>query len=62
MTFTSLTVISSGNPFGFIALSALVGLFSVQAILKLKDVADTLLTKAPAGEDAKPVGLDGIPS
>ena len=41
------------SPFGFAALSALVGLFSPQAVLKLKDVAETVFTKPGAGADAK---------
>ena len=42
------------SPFGFAALSALVGLFSPQATLKLKEVAETIFTKPPAGADTKP--------
>lgn len=41
------------SPFGFAALSALVGLFSSQATLKLKDVAETIFTKPGSGSDAK---------
>jgi hypothetical protein len=41
------------SPFGFAALSALVGLFSPQAVLKLKDVAETVFTKPGAGADSK---------
>src|SRR6516165_9189684 len=42
------------SPFGFMALSAMVGMFSEQAVLKLKDIAETLLTKPPPGKDAQP--------
>lgn len=42
------------SPFGFAALAALAGMFSEQAVLKLKQVFETLLTKAPKGENAKP--------
>jgi hypothetical protein len=42
------------SPFGFAALAALVGMFSEQAVLKLKDVAETVLAKPKPGEDAKP--------
>ena len=42
------------SPFGFAALSSLVGLFSQQGILKLKDVAETIFTKPGAGADTKP--------
>jgi hypothetical protein len=41
------------SPFGFAAFSALIGMFSQQAVLKLRDVADTLLVKPPPGEDTK---------
>ena len=44
------------SPFGFAALSALVGLFSPQATLKLKEVAETIFTKPGAGTDTKPQG------
>ena len=44
------------SPFGFAALSALVGLFSPQATLKLKEVAETIFTKPAAGADHKPQG------
>ena len=42
------------SPFGFAALAGLVGLFSEQAILKLKQVAEILLSKAPKGEESIP--------
>jgi hypothetical protein len=42
------------SPFGFAALSALVGLFSPQATLKLKEVAETIFSKPAAGADSKP--------
>jgi len=38
--FSSSAPVETTSPFGFIALSALVGLFSPQATLKLKDIAD----------------------
>jgi hypothetical protein len=44
------------SPFGFAALSSLVGLFSTQATLKLKEVAETVFTKPGQGSDAKPQG------
>ncbi len=44
------------SPFGFAALSALVGLFSQQAVLKLKEVAETMLAKPTPGENSKPQG------
>ncbi|MEA2633411.1 MAG: hypothetical protein QOH92_178 [Chloroflexota bacterium] len=39
------------SPFGFVAIAALVGLFSEQASQKLKQVFETLLTPAPKGDD-----------
>jgi hypothetical protein len=49
------------SPFGFAALAGLVGMFSEQAVLKLKEVADTLLKEPPVGKDAKPQ-TDGEPT
>ena len=46
------------SPFGFMALSAMVGMFSEQAVLKLKEIAETLLSKPPAGKDAEPQSLE----
>jgi hypothetical protein len=40
------------NPIGFAAVSGLVGMFSEQAIRKLKDVAETLFAKLEPGEDS----------
>jgi len=42
------------SPFGFTALAALVGMFSPQAALKLREVSETLLSKPEPGENAKP--------
>lgn len=42
------------QPFGFAALAVLVGMFSEQAILKLKEIANTLLTEPNPGSDAVP--------
>jgi hypothetical protein len=42
------------SPFGFAALAAMVGMFSEQAVLKLKDVAETVLAKPQPGKDAEP--------
>ena len=41
------------SPFVFVAISALVGMFSVQAALKLQDVAETVFTKAGAGRESR---------
>lgn len=45
---------SQTSPFGFAALSAMVGLFSEQAVLKLKQVAETILSKPETGADPTP--------
>lgn len=45
---------SQTSPFGFAALSAMVGLFSEQAVLKLKQVAETILSKPEFGADPTP--------
>jgi hypothetical protein len=46
--------VNQTNPYGFTALGALIGMFSEQAVLKLKEVAETLLSKPHPGSDAKP--------
>jgi hypothetical protein len=52
--FSPQAKIADTSPFGFAGLSALVGLFSEQAVLKLKEVAETLLSKPSPGADARP--------
>jgi len=52
--FSPQATVEQTSPFGFAALAGLVGMFSEQAVLKLKQVAETLLIEAPKGEDAKP--------
>jgi hypothetical protein len=52
--FSPQATVEQTSPFGFAALAGLVGLFSQQAVLKLKKVAETLLMEVPEGEDAKP--------
>lgn len=42
------------STFGFVAISALLGLFSVQTALKLQDIAGTVFTKAGQGWKSKP--------
>jgi hypothetical protein len=42
------------SPFGFAAFAALIGMFSPQAVLKLREVAETLLSKPQPGANAKP--------
>ena len=50
----SRATIQQTSLFGFVAISALVGLFSIQAVLKLQDVAETVFTKAGEGLESKP--------
>lgn len=52
--FSPQAKITDTSPFGFAGLSALVGIFSEQAVLKLKEVAETLLSKPSPGANAKP--------
>lgn len=52
--FSPQATVQQTSPFGFAALAGLVGMFSEQAVLKLKQVAETLLIEAPEGEDAEP--------
>jgi len=54
--FSSQASFETTSPFGFIALSALVGLFSWPAILKLQNIAETIFVKPNAGENSKPQG------
>jgi hypothetical protein len=44
------------SPFGFAALAAMVGMFSEQAVLKLKEISETLLSKPAQGKNAEPQG------
>jgi hypothetical protein len=50
--FSPQTTFANTSPFGFAALAALVGLFSEQAVLKLKKVAETVLERPAPGADA----------
>lgn len=52
--FSPQATIQQTSPFGFAALAGLVGLFSEQAVLKLKEVAEIVLAKPRPGSDAKP--------
>jgi hypothetical protein len=44
------------SPFGFAAFSALIGMFSSQAVLKLKEVAEVMLSKPSGGANPQPQG------
>lgn len=48
---TGTTPTVPSTPFGFAAMGALVGLFSEEAVLKLKQVAETVFARAPIGKD-----------
>jgi hypothetical protein len=52
--FTPGAKVEHASPYGFAALAGLVGMFSEQAVLKLKEMAETLLTKPKPGADRKP--------
>lgn len=54
--FSPGTSFENTSPFGFVAFATLVGLFSEQAILKLKEISETLLSKPAKGSDAAPQG------
>lgn len=47
------------SPFGFAAMAALVGLFSEPAVLKLKQIAETVFSKPEPGANATPQNTDG---
>ena len=60
--FASQATTQQTNPFGFMAMAALAGLFSEQAILKLKTVAETLLTEAETMKNSLPKNQKGTES
>jgi hypothetical protein len=49
--FSPEATIEQTSPFGFAGLGGLIGMFTEQAVLKLKEVAETLLAKPPEGAD-----------
>ena len=49
------------SQYGFCALACLVGLFSEQAVLKLKQVADTVFMTTEKGKDADPQAAESKP-
>jgi hypothetical protein len=52
--FSPQAPVQETNPFGFAALAILVGMFSEQIVVKLREVTETLLAKPSAGEDSIP--------
>ncbi|MBA7712317.1 hypothetical protein ES703_121291 [subsurface metagenome] len=49
--FSPQATVQETSPFGFVALSCITGMFSEQAVMKLKEVAETLLSQAEIGND-----------
>lgn len=52
--FSAQATVQQTSPYGFAAVASLVGMFTPQAVLKLKQVAETVLAKPPEGHDAVP--------
>lgn len=50
--FSPATSVSDTSPFGFVAIAALVGMFTNQAAEKLRSIFETLMTRPPEGRDA----------
>jgi hypothetical protein len=57
--FSPRTTSMHTSPYGFCALACLVGLFSEQAVLKLKQVAETVFMTTEQGKDANPPTAEG---
>ncbi len=57
--FLATSPAESLNPYGFVAIAGLVGLFAEQALGKLKDTAETLLSKPPKGKNHAPQDRNG---
>jgi hypothetical protein len=49
------------SQYGFCAMACLVGLFSEQAVLKLKQIAETVFMTTEHGKDANPPAAEGKP-
>ena len=52
--FSTQASVQSASLLGFAGISSLVGMFSDQAVLKLKVIAETILTRPKPGADAVP--------
>jgi hypothetical protein len=59
--FSSRTASMHTSQYGFCAMACLVGLFSEQAVLKLKQVAETVFMTTEQGKDANPPAVEGKP-
>ncbi len=57
--FFSSGSIQATNTFGFAALGVLIGMFTTPAVLKLKEVAETVLAKPQPGADTAPTQAEG---
>ena len=63
--FSPSTSVDTASPFGFAAVAVLVGLFSEQALEKLRDVAGNIFAANPVGEDhvgSQPAETDEVPA
>ncbi|HEX3130256.1 MAG TPA: IPT/TIG domain-containing protein, partial [Thermoanaerobaculia bacterium] len=49
--FSPQSTISDTSPFGFAAMAVLIGMFTEQAAMKLKEILETFLSQAPKGTD-----------
>ena len=52
--FSAGTSVDALSPYGFVAMAVLVGMFTDQAMERLKKVAGALFTEAPEGRDSSP--------
>jgi len=59
--FSAQATVESTSLLGFAAMSGLVGMFSDQAVVKLKEVAETLLTRPKPGSNAIPQETEAKP-
>ena len=60
--FSPTTSISDTSPFGFAAMSALVGMFINETVLKLKSIFETIMTKKEQGANNVPTSGGGAGS
>jgi hypothetical protein len=60
--FSSASATGDSNPFGFVAVGAIVGLFTEQALEMLRRVANDFFAAAPQGADPAPTDAAGLRS
>lgn len=58
--FSSATATGDSNPFGFVAVGAIVGLFTEQALEMLRRVANDFFAAAPQGADPAPANVSDL--